>query len=95
MQFTKSWKKVIFISSSNSKIFIGTLKKEFTETQLLEIREYHLRLEKYKSETIKKIDESFREIINTLKKRKNEIISEALDKFNLEKEKVLKEEDKW
>ena len=31
----------------------GTLKKEFTESNLLDIREYSLRLEKYKNDTIK------------------------------------------
>jgi hypothetical protein len=73
----------------------GMLKKEFCETHLLEIREYNLRVEKYKSDTIKKIDEAFKEIIKTLKLRKNELISEVLEKFKTEKEKIAKEEDKW
>jgi hypothetical protein len=73
----------------------GTLKKDYTETRLLEIREYHLRLEKYKNDTIKLIEETFKEITNNLKKRKNEIISEALDKFNEEKSKIVVEEEKW
>ena len=81
--------------SINVELKKGTLKKDFTEVRLLEIREYHLRLEKYKNDTIKLIDETFKEIINTLKKRKNEIISEALDKFNEEKDKIIKEEEKW
>jgi hypothetical protein len=71
------------------------LKKDFCETHLLEIREYHLRLEKYKSEVVKKIDDSFKEIIKTLKARKNELITEVIDKFKVEKEKIANEEEKW
>ena len=33
----------------------GLLKKEFSESHLLEIREYSLRLDKYRNDTIKKI----------------------------------------
>lgn len=62
---------------------------------MLEIREYHLRLEKFKNETVKKIDDTFKHLITTLKKRKNELISDVLEKFSLEKEKVLKEENQW
>jgi hypothetical protein len=82
-------------NSIDGQIKKGTLKKEFTETHLLEIREYHLRVEKYKNETVKKIDEIFKEIITTLKKRKNELISEILDKFTLEKELIIGEENNW
>lgn len=73
----------------------GTLKKEFTETHLLEIREYNLRLEKYKNDTVKKIDDIFKEMIATLKLRKNELITEILNKFSIEKNKILDEEQRW
>jgi hypothetical protein len=79
----------------NGEIKKGLLKKDFCETHLLEIREYHLRLEKYKSDIVKKIDESFKEIIKTLKARKNELISDIIEKFKNEKERISGEEDKW
>jgi hypothetical protein len=73
----------------------GTLKKEYTETHLLEIREYNLRLEKYKNDTVKKIDEIFKEMVATLKKRKNDLITEILNKFSSEKNKILDQELRW
>jgi hypothetical protein len=73
----------------------GTLKKEFSESHLLEIREYHLRMEKYKNDTVKKVDEIFKEIITTLKKRKNELITDILEKFTNERDKILGEENLW
>jgi hypothetical protein len=79
----------------DSQIKRGTLKKEFSETHLLEIREYHLRLEKFKNDTVKKIDEIFKEIITTLKKRKNELITETLERFTNERELILNEENSW
>ena len=82
-------------NSIDGQIKKGTLKKEFTETHLLEIREYHLRVEKYKNDTVKKIDEIFKEIITTLKRRKNELISEILDKFTSERELIVNEENSW
>ena len=48
----------------------GLLKKEFAETRLLEIREYGLRLEKLRSDTIKLIEKSFNSIISVVKKEK-------------------------
>jgi hypothetical protein len=86
----------MFIRESiHSEIKKGLLKKEFCETHLLEIREYHLRLEKYKSETVKKIDDIFKELIRTLKNRKNELISEVLEKFNEERDKIAADEAYW
>jgi hypothetical protein len=80
------------ISEEQSK---GTLKKEFTESNLLDIREYSLRLEKYKNDTIKFINECFKNLITILKKRKNDKINEAIDKFNFEKESIINEENRW
>lgn len=73
----------------------GLLKKEFSESHLLEIREYSLRLDKYRNETIKKIEDSFNSIISTLKKRKSEIMSEVLEKFATEKDQIQNDEDSW
>ena len=79
----------------NEQLKKGTLKKEFTETQLLEIREYNLRLEKFKNDTVKKVDDLFKEMVSTLKKRKSELITDILNKFSQEKNKILNEELKW
>ena len=49
----------------------GKLKKEITDKTLLEIREYKSRLGLFKSETLKNIDDIFRNIINVMKERKN------------------------
>ena len=73
----------------------GTLKKDYTESHVLEIREYHLKLEKFKNDTIKKIDDIFKELINTLKSRKTVLINNLTTKFSEEKQKVLKDENKW
>ena len=73
----------------------GLLKKEFSEKHLLEIREYGLRLEKCKNDTIKKIEDCFNAIISTLKKRKNDVMTELIDKFGTEKEQIQIDEDNW
>lgn len=73
----------------------GYLKKEHCESHLLEIREYNLRVDKYKNETVKKIEEAFRGIINSLKQRKEEIISELIERFSEEKEKIVSQEKAW
>lgn len=73
----------------------GYLKKEFSEKHLVEIREYSLRLDKYKSDTIKKIEDSFNAIISTLKKRKNDVMTELIDKFSTEKDQIQNDEDNW
>lgn len=73
----------------------GYLKKEFCESHLLEIREYQLRMEKYKNETVKKIDESFNSIINCIKTRKEELINEVVGKFKFEISKIQSQEQRW
>ena len=73
----------------------GLLKKEFAETRLLEIREYGLRLERLRNETIKLIENSFNEIISVVKKRKTVLMTEIIDYFSEEKEKVNADEKKW
>ena len=71
------------------------LKKEFAETRLLEIREYGLRLERLRNETMKLIENSFNEIISVVKKRKTVLMTEIIDYFSEEKEKVNADEKKW
>ena len=73
----------------------GLLKKEFAETRLLEIREYGLRLERLRNETVKLIEKSFNEIISAIKKRKTVLMTEIIDYFSEEKDKVSKDENKW
>jgi hypothetical protein len=73
----------------------GNLKKEFTEKSLLEIREYSLRLDRYKNDTIRNVDEMFSNILSVLKERKNYIITEILEKFAEERENISKEENVW
>ena len=73
----------------------GLLNKEFAETRLLEIREYGLRLERLRNETIKLIENSFNEIISVIKKRKTVLMTEIIDYFSEEKQKVNADEKKW
>ena len=73
----------------------GLLKKQVCDKKLLEIREYGLRLEKLRTETIKLIEKSFNEIISVLKKRKTVLMTEIIDYFSSEKEKVDTDEKKW
>ena len=73
----------------------GLLKKQVCDKKLLEIREYGLRLEKLRTETIKLIENSFNEIISVIKKRKTVLMTEIIDYFSSEKEKVDIDEKKW
>ena len=73
----------------------GLLKKEVCDKKLLEIREYGLRIEKLKNETIKLIESSFNEIISVIKKRKTVLMTEIIDYFSTEKGKVDEDEKKW
>lgn len=71
------------------------LKSDFCERRLLEIREYSLRLDKYRSDAIKKIEEEFGKLFQTIKKRKSEFLSDVLEKFKAEKEAIQEDENKW
>ena len=79
----------------DEQIFRGVFKKEFCETKILKIKENRLLMEKAKAETIQKIEEVFKGIIQTLILRKNYIIEEILKKFDFEKEKIDKADDDW
>lgn len=61
----------------------------------MEIREYQLRIDKYKNESVKKINNSFKEIISTLKERMEDLITEINQKFELEQKNIKDEEKKW
>lgn len=71
------------------------LKKEFCDSHLLEIREYQLRMDKYKNEAVKKINETFKNIIGTLKQRMEELITEVDSKFIKEQSNISSQESKW
>ena len=73
----------------------GILQKDFAERRLLEIREYSLRLDKLRTDTIKLIEKSFNGIISVVTKRKTVLMSEIIDYFSEEKEKVNADEKKW
>ena len=79
----------------DQEMFKGLLKKEFTETRILEIRENNLIMEKSKAETVKKIEEAFKGITQTLKQRKADIINDIIDKFNIDKKKIDDAEADW
>ena len=79
----------------DQEMFKGLLKKEFTETLILEIRENNLIMEKSKAETVKKIEEAFKGITQTLKQRRADIINDIIDKFNIEKKKIDDAEADW
>jgi hypothetical protein len=71
------------------------LKKEFSESKIMEIKQYSLRLERYKNEMVKKIDDGFKKIINLLKDRKEILTNEIEKKFSEEMEKISYEEGRW
>ena len=61
----------------------------------MEVKEYSLRLEKYKNEIVKKIDDGFKKIINLLKDRKDILNHEIEERFSEEKDKIIFEENRW
>ena len=79
----------------DEQIFRGVFKKEYCETKLLKIKENRLLMEKAKSETIQTIEECFKGIIQTLIIRKNYIIQEILEKFDIEKQKMENADNDW
>ena len=79
----------------DEQIFRGVFKKEFCETKMLKIKENRLLMEKAKAETIQKIEECFRGIIQALIARKNVLIQEILQKFDVEKQKIENADNDW
>ena len=79
----------------DEQIFRGVFKKEFCETKMLKIKENRLLMEKAKAETIQQIEECFRGIIQALIARKNVLIQEILQKFDIEKQKIENADNDW
>ena len=71
------------------------MKREYCESHLLEIREYSHRMDKIQSETIKKIEDDFNNLIKILKNRKTVLMTELLDNFSKESELIENDESKW
>lgn len=76
-------------------MFKGLLKKDFSETKILAIRENGLIIEKSKTETVQKIEGTFKGINHALKERKNFLISEINQKFNEQRKKIEDAESDW
>ena len=73
----------------------GLLKKEATETKILSIRENGLIIEKSKTETVQKLEATFKGIIHCLKARKELLINEINQKFNEQRQKIEDAESDW
>ncbi len=71
------------------------MKREYCESHLLEIREYSHRMDKIQSETIKKIEDDFNNLIKVLKNRKTVLMTELLDIYSKESEEIENDESKW
>ena len=69
--------------------------KEYSESKILEIKQALLLLEKSRSETIKSLEDAFDGVCDALKNRRDEVINELNDKFNVEKEKIDNAEADW
>lgn len=76
-------------------MFKGLLKKEFSETNILSIRENGLIIEKSKTETVQKIEATFKGISRALKERKDFLINEINTKFNEQRKKIEDAESDW
>jgi len=68
---------------------------ENTEKVLVEIRQAMVQCDQAKKKALKDADKAFTDLINTLKERKNELLTEIDQYFNEEKAKVVEEEKRW
>lgn len=73
----------------------GLFSKEFCEEKILSIKEKRLLCEKYKAETVKEIENSFKGISNCLKIRKILLIHKIIEFFNEEQNKIFNAENDW
>lgn len=73
----------------------GLLKKEFTESKVLSIRENGLIVEKTRTDTVREIEEKFKKIAKTLKERRDFLINEINIKFEMQKQKIDEAESDW
>ena len=69
-------------------MFKGLLKKEYSETKILTIRENGLIIEKSKTETVQKLEATFKGIVHCLKARRDFLINEINQKFNEQRQKI-------
>ena len=76
-------------------MFKGLLKKETSETKILAIRENGLIIEKAKTETVQKLEATFKGIIHCLKARRDFLINEINQKFNDQRQKIEDAEGDW
>ena len=73
----------------------GLLKKETSEANILSIRENGLIIEKSKTETVQKIETTFKGIVHCLKARRDFLINEINQKFNEQRQKIEDAESDW
>ena len=76
-------------------MFKGLLKKETSETKILTIRENGLIIEKSKTETVQKLEATFKGIVHCLKARRDFLINEINQKFNEQRQKIEDAESDW
>ena len=76
-------------------MFKGLLKKELSETNILSIRENGLIIEKAKTETVQKLETTFKGIVHCLKARRDTLIKEINQKFNEQRQKIEDAESDW
>jgi len=76
-------------------MFKGLLKKETSETKILSIRENGLIIEKSKTETVQKLEATFKGIVHCLKARRDFLINEINQKFNEQRQKIEDAESDW
>ena len=76
-------------------MFKGLLKKEATETNILSIRENGLIIEKSKTETVQKLESTFKGIVHCLKARRDFLINEINKKFDEQRQKIINAENDW
>ena len=76
-------------------MFKGLLKKETSETKILAIRENGLIIEKSKTETVQKLEDTFKGIVHCLKARRDFLINEINQKFNDQRQKIEDAESDW
>ena len=79
----------------DTAMFKGLLKKETSETKILSIRENGLIIEKSKTETVQKLEATFKGIVHCLKARRDFLINEINQKFNEQRQKIEDAEGDW
>jgi len=79
----------------DTAMFKGLLKKETSETKILAIRENGLIIEKSKTETVQKLEATFKGIVHCLKARRDFLINEINQKFNEQRQKIEDAESDW